>query len=48
VGCQLQQHEALLYLDVDGQTLLCSLNPLAWQQLAITTGQTLYAQLHAI
>lgn len=45
---QLQQHEVLLHLDVDGQTLLCSVNPLAWQQLALIAGQTVYAQLHSI
>lgn len=48
ISHQVHQHEVLLYLDVDGQTLLCSINLLAWQQLAIKTGQTLYAQLHCI
>ncbi|TMN70075.1 molybdenum ABC transporter ATP-binding protein [Pseudoalteromonas sp. S1727] len=48
VSFQRQQYEVLLFLDVDGQSLLCSLNPLAWQQLGVTTGQTLYAHLHAI
>lgn len=48
VSYQLMQHQVLLFLNVDGQTLLCSLNLLAWQQLAIKTGQTLYAHIHSI
>lgn len=48
ISYEIHQYEVLLCLNIDAQTLLCSMSLLAWEQLGLNIGQTLHAQLHSI